>query len=90
MDFNKFQRAVYPEIKRLNDKQGKKSRWLIGQHPYVIYNALKNAESFSYNELVGYLEQISNIDVTLKTTGKDPELTIQRLLIEICKQKVRG
>ena len=90
MNFNKFQRVVYPEIKRLNDKQEKKSRGLIGQHPYVIYNALKNAESFSYNELVGYLEQISNIDVTLKTTGKDPELTIQRLLIEICKQKARG
>jgi len=90
MDFNKFQRVVYPEIKRLSDKQGKKSRGLTGQHPYVIYNALKNAESFSYNELVGYLEQISNTDIALKTTGKDPELTIERLLIEICKQKANS
>ncbi len=90
MDFNKFQNVVYPEIANLKSKQGKKSRWLMGQHPYVIYNALKNSERFSYDELVGYLEYISNIDVALKTTGKDPKLTLERLLIDICKKTTKG
>jgi len=40
--------------------------------------------------LVGYLEYISNVDVALKTTGKDPKLTIERLLIDICKNTTKG
>ena len=85
MDFKTFQHAVYPEIKKMGTQRGKKNRTLNSQHPYVIFNALKNADRFSFDELVRYLEYISDIDLALKTTGKDPKLTIERLIVEMCQ-----
>lgn len=85
MDFKTFQHSVYPQIKKIGDQRGKKNRTLSGQHPYVIYNALKNADRFSFDELVRYLEYMSEIDLALKTTGTDPKLAIERLIVEMCQ-----
>ncbi|MDO9529029.1 MAG: DNA polymerase III subunit delta [Syntrophales bacterium] len=79
MDYNRFQQTVYPAIKEYS-----KGSMLVGQHPYVIYNALKNSERFSYEELGGYLETLVDVDVALKTTGKNPKLMLERLLADIC------
>ncbi|MBN2516652.1 MAG: DNA polymerase III subunit delta [Deltaproteobacteria bacterium] len=85
MDFKTFQHSVYPQIKKIGTQRGKKNQTLSSQHPYVIFNALKNADRFSFDELVRYLEYLSDIDLTLKTTGKDPKLAIERLIIEMCQ-----
>jgi DNA polymerase-3 subunit delta len=85
MSFNQFQQSIYPHIKDLGNGKGRKTKSLVTQHPYVIYNALRNSEQFTYDELIGYLDTISSIDVTLKTTGRDPKLLVERLLVEICR-----
>lgn len=79
MDYNQFQKTVYPAVKEYS-----KGSMLVGQHPYVIYNALKNSGRFSYEELGGYLETLIDVDITLKTTGKNPKLILERLLADIC------
>jgi DNA polymerase-3 subunit delta len=85
MDFKTFQHAVYPQIKKMGNQRGKKNRTLSSQHPYVIFNALKNADRFSFDELMRYLEYMSDIDLALKTTGKDPKIAIERLIVEMCQ-----
>jgi DNA polymerase-3 subunit delta len=85
MDFKTFQHAVYPQIKKMGNQRGKKNRTLSSQHPYVIFNALNNADRFSFDELMRYLEYMSDIDLALKTTGKDPKIAIERLIVEMCQ-----
>lgn len=79
MDYNRFHKTVYPAIKEYG-----KDSMLGGQHPYVIYNTLKNSGRFSYEELGRYLESLVDIDIALKTTGKNPKLILERLLADIC------
>jgi DNA polymerase-3 subunit delta len=85
MDFKTFQNSVYPQIKNIGNTHGKKTRTLSSQHPYVIFNALKNTDRFSFDELVRYLEYMSELDLALKTTGRDPKLAIKRLIVEMCQ-----
>jgi len=84
MDYSRFQKNVYPSIKEKGLGRAKKKGWLFGQHPYVIYNALKNSRRFSYDELVGYMNRLVDVDLALKTTGMKPRLVLEHLLIDIC------
>ncbi len=84
MHYRDFQNIVYPGVKELAKRMGKNSEWLAGQHPYVIYNNLKNSERYSYNGLLGYMEKLLDCDIELKTTGIEPKLVMERLLIDIC------
>lgn len=84
MDYNRFQKTVYPDIREWVSQTSKKNGGLAGQHPYVIYNALKNSGRFSYEELVGHFGALVDADLAFKTTGKSPRLLLERLLIDIC------
>jgi DNA polymerase-3 subunit delta len=85
MDYPRFQKDVYPSIKDMTAGGAKKKGWLFGQHPYVIYNALRNSRRFSYDELVGYMNRLVDVDLALKTTGMRPKLVLEHLLMDICK-----
>jgi DNA polymerase-3 subunit delta len=87
MDYSRFQKSVYPSIKKSADTQGKNRGWIFSQHPYVIYNALKNCGFFSYDELVGYMDRLVDIDIELKTTGIKPKLALEHLLVDLCKKE---
>jgi DNA polymerase III delta subunit len=52
----------------------------------VVFNALRNSTRFSYGELMGHLERVLAVDSAMKSTGQDPRLLLERLLIEICGQ----
>lgn len=84
MDYNRFQNIVYPDIREWISQTDKKDGGLAGQHPYVIYNALKNSGRFSYEELVEHFGALVDADLAFKTTGKNPRLLLERLLIDIC------
>ncbi len=90
MDYNRFQNSVYPEIKKLADQSGErtgeKSGGFASQHPYVIYKALRNSVRFSFENLVEHLGGLADADLILKTTGKNPRLVLERLLIDITAQ----
>ncbi|MBN2179110.1 MAG: DNA polymerase III subunit delta [Deltaproteobacteria bacterium] len=85
MDYRKFQDSLYPSIKALGESRGTKKGWLFGQHPYVIYNALRNSGRFSYDELVGYMNRLVDVDLALKTTGMKPRIVLEHLLMDICR-----
>jgi len=86
MDYGQFQRTVYPLIKKGTGCSGKKEggEGLTAQHPYVVYNALRNSERFSRKALVSYIEDLVDIDVALKSTMRDPKLLLEKFLIKVC------
>ncbi|MDZ4164943.1 MAG: DNA polymerase III subunit delta, partial [Smithellaceae bacterium] len=83
MDYPRFQSAIYPMIKAGESPKGKGSIMLAGQHPYVVYNCLRNAGRFRREELIGLLDYLLEIDVSLKTTGKDPRLMLESFIIRV-------
>ncbi|HLA27643.1 MAG TPA: DNA polymerase III subunit delta [Syntrophales bacterium] len=84
MDFSRFQASVYPDIKALAGKEKDGLGSLAGQHPYVMYKLLKSSEKFSYNALIGHMEYLAEMDLSLRSTGKDPKLMLERFLMEVC------
>ncbi|MDI6775888.1 MAG: DNA polymerase III subunit delta [Syntrophales bacterium] len=87
MDYSQFQRAVYPLLKEGSGYSGKKEsgEGLTAQHPYVIYNTLRNSERFSCKALVNYLEYLVDMDIALKSTMRDPKLLLEKFLIKVCE-----
>jgi DNA polymerase-3 subunit delta len=83
MDYGRFQKAVYPAVRKLAG-DGKEQIALVSQHPFVVYQALKNAGRFARTELAGYLELLVRTDLALKTTGQEPRLLLERFLIGVC------
>jgi DNA polymerase-3 subunit delta len=86
MDYNRFQKSVYPVIRAWVDQTVKKEGGgdLIRQHPYVIYNALRHSHRFSFNHLVGYLKDLIDMDIALKSTARDPRFMLERFLVKVC------
>ncbi|MBN1380699.1 MAG: DNA polymerase III subunit delta [Deltaproteobacteria bacterium] len=84
MDYNRFQKNVYPDIKKIAAAKGKGGKHLAGMHPYVIYNTLKNADRFSTDNLISYLEELASIDMVFKTTARDPKLLLERFIVRFC------
>jgi DNA polymerase III subunit delta len=83
MDYGRFQKAILPTLKGLT-ADGEEPIAVVSQHPFVIYQALKNAERFTRAELTGYLDLLVRTDLALKTTGQDPRLLLERILIAVC------
>ena len=83
MDYGRFQKAILPALKGLT-ADGEEPIAVVSQHPFVIYQALKNAERFTRAELTGYLDLLVRTDLALKTTGQDPRLLLERVLIAVC------
>jgi DNA polymerase-3 subunit delta len=83
MDYEKFQRSVYPVILQWRGDKGGKGG-LDSQHPYVIYNAVKNSYRFSYERLLKYLEDLVDMDIAFKTTTKEPKFMLERFIVKVC------
>ncbi len=83
MDYAQFQRVAYPAVRELQSELGKGTS-LAGQHPYVIFNALRHSTRFSYGELLANLGRVLDVDAAMKSTGQAPRLLLERLLIDLC------
>ena len=83
IDYGLFQKSVYPAIRKIAG-EGEDAIALASQHPFVVYQALKNAGRFSRAELAGYMERLARTDLALKTTAQDSRLLLERLLIAVC------
>jgi DNA polymerase-3 subunit delta len=86
MDYEMFQKSVYPAIQEWISKTEKKGGRgdLSSQHPYAVYTTLKNSYQFSYEDLVNYLEDLVDMDIAFKTTAKEPKFLLERFIIKIC------
>ena len=84
MDFSRFQTNIYPSIKAWRAKEEEGSDPLSGQHPYVIYKTLRNAEGFTCDALIRHLTCLAEMDLSLRSTGRDPKLMLERFFTEVC------
>jgi len=85
MHYRDFQTMVYPGIKELGTKMGRGSDGLTGQHPYVVYNNLKNSKRYSYAGLLAAMDRLAACDLTLKTKGVNPEILLEHLVMDLCR-----
>jgi DNA polymerase-3 subunit delta len=89
MDYGRFQKSVYPSLKQgAGEKEEQVD--LVSQHPFVVYQALKNADRFTRAELAGYLEMLVRIDLALKSTGQEPRFLLERFLLSVCKVNIKA
>lgn len=82
MDYARFQKAVLPAVKQLTDPAGESA--VASLHPYVIFQQLKNAQRFSRAELEAALHLLVRTDLALKSTGRDPRLLLEQVVIVLC------
>jgi DNA polymerase-3 subunit delta len=60
------------------------SKPLLTRNPYADYMCFQRADHFSAAELCSYLEGIYNVDHRLKSSGYDPRLVMERLILSMC------
>ncbi|HOD36973.1 MAG TPA: DNA polymerase III subunit delta [Syntrophales bacterium] len=85
MDYGQFSAQAYPRLKEMAAEVGAEGLFLANQHPFVIYNALRNSGKFSQARLLRHVDQLVAADVAMKSTGKDPRLMLERLVIDLCR-----
>ena len=57
---------------------------LLTRSPYADYLCFQRAETFSFGELLLYLHGIHDADLRLKSSGVNPKLVMERLILQMC------
>ncbi len=77
--------------KQKKGKKRKKSKsatdLLIAKNPknsYPVFMMFKKSENFTKDELISALKRLSEADLRLKSTGQNPKLILEDVLIKIC------
>jgi DNA polymerase-3 subunit delta len=73
MSYAQFQRQVLPQ-----------GSTLLTRNPYGDYMCLLRAERFSMGELCAYMNGIHDADFRLKSSGNNPKLVMERLILGMC------
>ncbi|WP_027358997.1 DNA polymerase III subunit delta [Desulforegula conservatrix] len=55
-----------------------------GTSPYPLYLLFQKVSAFTMGELVSFFEELSKLDLKMKTSGGDNVLLIEALIIRIC------
>lgn len=76
-DYFRFQKYVHPALKQQKEEQLD----IVSQHPFVVFQALKNARRFQTKELVSFLKLLARTDIELKSTNLPPSLLLERFLV---------
>jgi DNA polymerase III subunit delta len=59
---------------------------MLTRNPYADYMCLQRADRFSIGTLRRYMNEIYAADVSLKSSGGNPRLAMERLILEMCLQ----
>ena len=73
MSYQQFQQTVL-----------KQDAPLITRNPYADYMCFQRAERFSLGELRSHMEQLFAADYRLKSSGNQPRLVLERLILGMC------
>jgi DNA polymerase III subunit delta len=84
MEYGWFQKNIYPALTRSSKIEKKRDDSLENKHPFVIFNALRNCGQFSYPVLVGFLNDLVEMERSMKSSAKDPQLLLENFLIRAC------
>lgn len=71
----------YPQFQKTILKQGTP---LITRNPYGDYMCFQRAERFSLADLRSHMEQLFAADFRLKSSGNQPRLVLERLILGMC------
>lgn len=85
MEYGWFQRNLYPAIGELNNSPVKRDGLIFSQHPFVVYNALRNCTRFTYPRLVNLLDELLELERSFKSSASDPQLLLEMFLVKTCK-----
>ncbi len=71
----------YPQFQQRVLQQGAP---VLTGNPYADYRCFERADHFTVNELHSYMEGIFDADLRLKSSGSDPRLVMERLVLGMC------
>jgi len=71
----------YAQFQQFVLKQGTP---LLTRNPYGDYMCLQRAERFSLTELSAFMERVFEADLRLKSSGSQPRIVMEKLVLEMC------
>lgn len=63
---------------------------LLTRNPYADYMCFQSADRFSLAELCSYLSDIHEADLGLKSSGPNPRLVLEKLILDMCLGRGKG
>lgn len=84
MEYGWFQKVLYPTVGELNNTMAKREGLIFNQHPFVVYNALRNCIRFNNTRLIKFLDDLLELDRSFKSTASSPQLLLEMFLIKAC------
>jgi DNA polymerase III subunit delta len=57
------------------------------KNPYPVYQMVLKSEGFTRDELIAVFELLGQTDLSLKSTGQNPRLLLERLILFICQKQ---
>ena len=84
MEYGWFQKVIYPVLGELNVSAVGRKDLIFSQHPFVIFNALRNCGRFSYPRLINFLDELLELDRSFKSSASSPQLLLEMFLIRAC------
>ena len=63
---------------------------LLTRNPYADFMCFQRADNFSLAELVAHLHSIHDTDLRLKSSGSQPQLVMERLILTMCRRAQTG
>jgi DNA polymerase-3 subunit delta len=89
MPYPAFQSRILPQVKTVSARVGDGIYTLdiAGLHPFVQYNVFRHAVRFSCDTLAACLEALARADVLMKTSGRNPRLLLERILLQATERQ---
>ena len=85
MEYGWFQNILYPAFNELNPSGVKREGFIFSQHPFSVYNAMRNCVRFTTVRLIALMEELLNLERSLKTSGTtNPQFLLENFLIKSC------
>ena len=57
------------------------------KNPYPVYQLLLKSEGFTTDKLIAIFELLTQTDLSLKSTGQNPRLLLEKLILFICQEQ---
>ena len=83
MEYGQFQKDIYPSLRKMSEGS-KSSGNLLSQNPYVIFLALRNAERFSFSQLLKLQTRLVEMDIAFKSSAADHKLLLECFIAAAC------
>ena len=84
MDYGWFQKNIYPLLNQLVRTKMWPENALVREKPFVIFNALRNCERFSYPVLVSFLDDLLEMDRAMKSSAAEPRILLEFFVMKAC------